>query len=69
MTQSLTVALLCVHHLECCRAKEGEALKAAREAEEANWPSCNSKWTQDEGEQQQQQLAQQQLASSVCSIL
>uniref|UniRef100_A0A383V6X5 Cytochrome b5 heme-binding domain-containing protein n=1 Tax=Tetradesmus obliquus TaxID=3088 RepID=A0A383V6X5_TETOB len=40
-----TAALDSVH----ARAKEGEALKAAREAEEANWPSCNSKWTADEG--------------------
>ncbi|WIA40808.1 hypothetical protein OEZ86_004486 [Tetradesmus obliquus] len=40
-----TAALDSLH----ARAKEGEALKAAREAEEANWPSCNSKWTADEG--------------------
>ncbi|KAF6262822.1 hypothetical protein COO60DRAFT_1699115 [Scenedesmus sp. NREL 46B-D3] len=40
-----TAALESVH----ARAQEGEVLKAAREAEEANWPSCNSKWTQDDG--------------------
>ncbi len=45
-TGNPTAELASVH----TRAKEGEAIKAARQKEEDNWPSCNSKWTQDEGE-------------------
>lgn len=40
-----TAALQSVHE----RAKEGERLKAERAEEEKNWPSCNTKWTQEEG--------------------
>eukprot|EP00775_Hariotina_reticulata_P009146 gene9146-9314_t len=31
------------------RAEKGREIQAAREKEEQNWPSCNSKWTEAEG--------------------
>eukprot|EP00878_Enallax_costatus_P016952 GHUV01017795.1.p1 GENE.GHUV01017795.1~~GHUV01017795.1.p1 ORF type:complete len:306 (+),score=81.49 GHUV01017795.1:228-1145(+) len=41
-----TAELASVHK----RAKEGQKLKANREKEEQKWPTCNTKWTQEEGE-------------------
>eukprot|EP00879_Flechtneria_rotunda_P023355 GHRR01024705.1.p1 GENE.GHRR01024705.1~~GHRR01024705.1.p1 ORF type:complete len:146 (-),score=29.74 GHRR01024705.1:1158-1595(-) len=44
-TGAATTEMNSVHE----RAKQGEAIKAARADEEARWPSCNSRWTENEG--------------------
>lgn len=40
-----TSALASVH----ARAAGGEAARAKREAEQTTWPTCNSRWNEEEG--------------------